>query len=219
MKNEETSEKSVVAVYDMCSGHGFTGMLYAACNPPRTRNGSSERIDVVLVDRTEPPSHRILKDCIAEICPWIRPMDDGDDDFAFDDQNNRIRFVTATLEEFAANSPRNEEKSSNSLSSSSIVLSTHACGSLTDSVIDFCILSGTPGSQPVSAMALMPCCYTGTDAGVPYGIRRALGVSMSADIRRSFLLQEAGYHVDFATIPSEITPMNRIIVGERKRVG
>jgi hypothetical protein len=65
-------------------------------------------------------------------------------------------------------------------------------------------------------IAVMPCCYTGTDKGTPYGIKRALGVSWAADIRRSFYLMEHGYHSDFATIPREITPMNRILVGEKR---
>ena len=104
---------------------------------------------------------------------------------------------------------------------------------LTDRVIEYCCAS-TPinnNNDPVqqqeqqknnnhhhkvSGVAVMPCCYTGTDYEVPYGIKRVLGVSMSADIRRCFQLQEAGYHVDFNTIPSEITPMNRIIIGENK---
>jgi len=196
---------NIITVYDMCAGHGFTGMLYAACNPPRNNNKKGNSINIVLVDQTEPPSHQILKDCIAEICPWIAVVDD-DNEKNNTDEKNKIQFVTATLEEFAAaaSSPKSSSSSNN------IVLSTHACGSLTDSVIEYCITTNT------QAVALMPCCYTGTDSGVPYGIRRALGVSMSADVRRSFVLQNAGYHVDFATIPSEITPMNRIIVAERK---
>jgi len=43
-----------------------------------------------------------------------------------------------------------------------------------------------------------------------------LGVSLSADIRRSFHLQDHDYHVDFAAIPKAITPMNRIILAERR---
>ena len=108
---------------------------------------------------------------------------------------------------------------SNAYPSSSIVISTHACGMLTDRVIEYCCAS-TPinnnnhnddqeqqeqqeqqknnnNNHKVSGVAVMPCCYTGTDYEVPYGIKRVLGVSMSADIRRCFTLQEAGYHVDF----------------------
>jgi hypothetical protein len=223
---DDEREDSVVTVRDLCSGHGFTGMLYAACNPPKLRQGRFERMNVVLVDKTEPPSHKVLRDCLAEICPWIQAgVVHKDESCGGDEDNdspkkrrNTIRFVESTLEEFASDSSSGEEETnshSNASASSSsyIVLSTHACGSLTDRVIEYCC-GTTNSSEPISALAVMPCCYTGTDEGVPYGIRRALGVSMSADVRRSFVLQDAGYHVDFATIPSEITPMNRIIVGE-----
>ena len=71
--------------------------------------------------------------------------------------------------------------------------------------------------QQAAAVAVMPCCYTGTDAGVPYGLRRILGVSLSADVRRSFFMQSEGYHVDFATIPRAITPMNRIVIAEQRK--
>jgi hypothetical protein len=225
-----TEEDSVITVYDLCSGHGFTGMLYAACNPPKLRKGGRfERITVVLVDKTEPPSHKVLRDCLVEIFPWMHAdgSGDGDEDNSTDSSSNQqrrntIQFVESTLEAFASDDSSGEDKTnSNISSSSSIVLSTHACGSLTDRVIEYCCshsctTANSNSSEPprISALAVMPCCYTGTDEGVPYGIRRALGVSMSADVRRSFVLQDAGYHVDFATIPSEITPMNRIIVGE-----
>ena len=66
------------------------------------------------------------------------------------------------------------------------------------------------------AIAAMPCCYTGTDQGVPYGIRRAFGVAWAADIRRSQFLDDNMYHVDYVTIPKEITPLNRIIMAEER---
>ena len=89
---------------------------------------------------------------------------------------------------------------------------THACGALTDKVLHFA------STINASSIAVMPCCYTGTAEGAPYGVKRMLGVSLAADMRRSFALQECGnYHVDFASIPKSITPMNRIIVAERRK--
>lgn len=120
-----TEEDSVITVRDLCLGHGFTGMLYAACNPPKFRKcGRLERINVVLVDKTEPPSHKVLRDCL---CPRIQANGSCDG-------NEDNRFVKSTLEEFASDDSSGEEETNANVSSvSSIVLSTHACGSLTDS--------------------------------------------------------------------------------------
>jgi len=191
-----------ITVYDLCSGHGLTGMLFAACNPPRSTS-SSIPVRTVLVDRFEPQSHAVLKDCIAEVCPWIGDGTTGTD---------ATRFVSSTLEDFFAQHTNKEDGTNNNNSDASVVISTHACGSLTDQVLEYAV------QYQSAAIAVMPCCYTGTDKGAPYGVRRALGVSMSADVRRSFFLQDTGaYHVDFATIPKTITPMNRIIVAERRK--
>jgi hypothetical protein len=187
---QQTGDQSrPITVYDLCSGHGLTGMLFAACNPPRGE--SSRPVRAVLIDQSEPPSHRKLRKYLAEICPWI-------------DNEDTVQFIPTSLENFAI-------AHDGSSDDDSIVISTHACGSLTDQVLKYAVESGA------AAVAVMPCCYTGTDKGVPYGIRRALGVAWSADIARSYMLNDHGYHSDFNTIPEEITPMNRILIGERKK--
>lgn len=193
--------ESSITVHDLCCGHGLTGMLFAACNPQK-------RVQAMLVDQTEPPSHQVLRTILTEVCPWLSETDS-------------IRFTAQSLDSLlkATTTMNDDEARSSSASSAgaashhatTLAISTHACGSLTDDVLKFAVSSHACG------IAVMPCCYTGTDKGAPYGIKRALGVSWAADIRRSFYLQEEhGYHSDFSNIPSEITPMNRIIVGEQK---
>lgn len=59
-----------------------------------------------------------------------------------------------------------------------------------------------------------PCCYSGTAKGSPFGVRRAMGVGLAADVDRSYRLAAAGYHVDWSGIPRVVTPMNRIVLGE-----
>lgn len=177
-----------INVFDLCSGHGLTGLLFAACNPP-----SKDRVvNTILVDQTEPPSHAILSNLIGQVCPWL---------------NNAIRFETMSLEEFGKKYEKSNDDNS-SICEARVVIATHACGSLTDKVLELAV------DLDACSIAAMPCCYTGTDKGTPYGIKRALGVSWAADIRRSFYLNENKYHSDFSAIPREITPMNRIIVGE-----
>lgn len=47
----------------------------------------------------------------------------------------------------------------------------------------------------------------------PQAISRAFGVSAAADINRTYRLERAGFRVEWSTIPSAITPLNRVIVG------
>lgn len=194
MKNKKNDQlddnifQSNILIQDLCCGHGLTGMLFVACNPPRSK--SSEHIKAVLLDHSKPKSHDILRDLISEVCPWVT--------------KDSVHYVSSSLDHYVT-------KEAVIRGNGSIVISTHACGSLTDNVLSHAV------EEQSSAVAVMPCCYTGTDAGTPYGLRRMLGVSLSADVRRSFYLQNHGYHVDFASIPKVITPMNRIIVAEQRK--
>ena len=226
--------RHIIDVQDLCAGHGLTGLIFLACNPPRDDNDDAI-LATILVDIVEPRSHSILRDCISEICPWV-----GND--------GAVTFVESSLEGFVASSTQSSSVDDNDddddpyiakgggerdgllarterrrrrrpsarngrrRNSTTIVISTHACGSLTDMVLEYA------SSIDAASIAVMPCCYTGTSEGAPYGVRRMLGVGIAADVRRSFALQDAGdYHVDFAAIPRAITPMNRIIVAERRR--
>ena len=187
----ETVQKKTI-VYDLCSGHGLTGMLFAACNPP-----TKDRIvKIILVDQTEPPSFTALSALLGKVCPWL---------------NDCIEFKTNSLEDFSNEMKNNSEVDDDSVDDvAKLVIAIHACGSLTDKVLEQAV------ELQACGIAAMPCCYTGTNKSVPYGIKRALGLSWSADIRRSFFLNDNEYHSDFSAIPVEITPMNRIIVGEEK---
>jgi hypothetical protein len=81
----------------------------------------------------------------------------------------------------------------------------HACGALTDACLGVAI-------RARGAVAALPCCYTGTAAGVPPALRRALGVSMAADVARVYRMEREGFTADFAALPRAITPMNRALV-------
>ena len=107
------------------------------------------KLHVNLVDRTQPSSYLILKNLVTQICPWV------------DDQ---VTYISSSLDEW------NEQSQ---IDSADVVISTHACGSLTDRVLEFAV------QQKAESVAVMPCCYTGTDSGSPYGIKRALGVGKS----------------------------------------
>lgn len=86
------------------------------------------------------------------------------------------------------------------------VLLVHACGDLTDRGLSLAARAKGP-------VAAMPCCYgKAVPARVP-GLSQTLGYQTTVDISRSYMLTDAGYRVDWSTIPTAITPMNRVIVG------
>ncbi len=93
------------------------------------------------------------------------------------------------------------------LEPSTSIIATHACGVLTDRCID-CAL------QTEGPIALMPCCYPNRRCDAPAAIRLAFGTELAFDIDRTYRLQAAGYYVRWDSIPKEITPMNRILIGK-----
>jgi hypothetical protein len=87
-----------------------------------------------------------------------------------------------------------------------LVLSVHACGALTDLVLDRAMQVG-------ARVAVLPCCH---DAGKSEtgGLLGWLDAPLAIDVRRASRLQSAGYRVYTQTIPSEITPKNRLLMAE-----
>ena len=98
-----------------------------------------------------------------------------------------------------------------SLPAGCAVICVHGCGSLTDAVIS------SAASSRAASIALMPCCYASCVGALraPEVLRRQLGVSAAADIQRTYELERHGFHVNWRTIPSSVTPMNRLILARR----
>ena len=90
------------------------------------------------------------------------------------------------------------------VSEDDLVVSVHACGALSDLVLD----RATSARAPV---ALLPCCHDARtcDTG---GLLGFLPVPLAVDATRVARLRAAGYEVSTQTIPAEITPHNRLIV-------
>ena len=99
---------------------------------------------------------------------------------------------------------------SDSSDSSVGVVAVHACGALTDAVLQTAVTLGAP-------VAVLPCCYTGMAAAAPSVLRQSLGVALAADVHRTYALERHGYVVDWAAIPAAITPMNRILVAAPRK--
>ena len=85
------------------------------------------------------------------------------------------------------------------------VLAVHACGARTDRCIDVAIEVGGP-------IAAMPCCYRYTARMAPRALRKGLGADLASDVARTYRLEQAGYEVDWSTIPLAVSPKIRIII-------
>lgn len=87
----------------------------------------------------------------------------------------------------------------------SLVVSVHACGPLTDQVLDLAI-------QARSRVAVLPCCHDlkTCDTG---GLEGWMNGPLAIDAARVARLREAGYRVQTALIPEDITPKNRLLMG------
>ncbi len=87
-----------------------------------------------------------------------------------------------------------------------VIVSSHACGSLTDFVLDRAL-------DMRARVAVLPCCHDATtsDAGPITGW---VDAALAIDLLRAMRLQEHGYQVRTQTIPETITPKNRLLIGD-----
>jgi hypothetical protein len=92
------------------------------------------------------------------------------------------------------------------LSEDDLVVSAHACGALTDLVLE-------RASAARARVAVLPCCHNlaindlGSLSGWVDG-------PLAVDVMRAVRLEQQGYRVRTQTIPTEITPKNRLLLGE-----
>ncbi len=129
------------------------------------------------VDRRQPQSADKLNKTLVERWPRL----DG-----------RIRYEQNRLEKVA-------------LPDDALVVSVHACGTLTDKVLDLAIDSG-------SRVAVLPCCHAlkRCDTG---GVDGWVDGPLAVDLTRAARLRQAGFQIHTQTIPGDVTPMNRLLMG------
>lgn len=128
------------------------------------------------VDTKLPPSASRVNECLASAWPRLR---------------GRVELVQAKLGSVA-------------LEAGDVVVSCHACGSLTDDVLERAL-------EARAKVAVLPCCQaTGkSDLG---GLGGWLDPALAIDVTRAAKLRAAGYWVHTQTIPAEITPKNRLLL-------
>lgn len=90
------------------------------------------------------------------------------------------------------------------LSPDDLVVSVHACGSLTDLVLDRAMAAG-------ARVAVLPCCHD-LDTADTGGLGGWMEGPLAVDATRVARLQAAGYRVHTQTIPAAITPKNRLLI-------
>ena len=89
-----------------------------------------------------------------------------------------------------------------------LVVSVHACGRLTDEVIDMAIGAG-------ARLAVLPCCHdiSRSDTG---GLEGWINGPLAVDVIRAHHLRAKGYTIITRKIPGDITPKNRLLMGHHE---
>jgi Methyltransferase domain len=90
-----------------------------------------------------------------------------------------------------------------------VVVSTHACGALTDLVLKRAVAAQ-------ARVAVLPCCHD-EDTCDTGGLAGWVDVSLAIDATRARWLVAQGYDVHTQLIPEAITPKNRLLIGEPPR--
>jgi SAM-dependent methyltransferase len=110
--------------------------------------------------------------------------------------NGRVQLLQAELELFP-------------LERNDLVVSVHACGGLTDLVLDRALAAG-------ARVAVLPCCHDLNTADLG-GLQGWLDGPLAMDVMRAERLRAGGYRVMTQQIPGDITPKNRLLLAEPDR--
>jgi hypothetical protein len=90
-----------------------------------------------------------------------------------------------------------------------IVVSVHGCGSLSDVVL-------ARAAAARARVAVLPCCHD-LDVNDHAGLGGWVDGSMAVDIVRALRLRQQGYRIWAQSISADITPKNRLLIGEPGR--
>lgn len=90
-----------------------------------------------------------------------------------------------------------------------IVVSAHACGSLTDLIID-------KAMEQHARVAVLPCCHDLKESSTD-GLEGWMEKTLAVDTARAMRLRSKGYRIVTQEIPNDITPKNRLLMGEYGR--
>lgn len=109
--------------------------------------------------------------------------------------SGRVTYLTARVEDA-------------SLDRQDIVVSVHGCGSLSDVVLD-------RAAAARARVAVLPCCHD-LDLNDEGGLTGWVDGPLAVDVARALRLKQQGYRIWTQTISREVTPKNRLLIGEPK---
>jgi hypothetical protein len=132
--------------------------------------------DALIVDQTLPPSSSIVAGVLAAEWPKLE---------------GRLTFRHAALEDL-------------DIRDGDVVVSIHACGALTDQVIDLAVAAR-------ARLAVLPCCHD-LDVADTGALTGWLNGPLAVDVVRATRLRALGWQVWTQTIPEEITAQNRLLM-------
>jgi hypothetical protein len=131
----------------------------------------------LVVDKALPPSGAKLHEVLVQVWPRL---------------SGRIAFAAAAIEGVE-------------ILPGDVVVSSHACGRLTDLVLE-------RAADARARVAVLPCCHDlgACDAGALSGW---IDGPAAVDILRALRLEQRGYRIWTQAIPAAITPKNRLLLG------
>jgi hypothetical protein len=130
------------------------------------------------IDIKLPQSAARVSECLSSVWPRLR---------------GRVTLLEARLDQVVAGP-------------SDLLVSCHACGRLTDDVIELALRSR-------SRVVVLPCCQSATSCDLG-GLSGWLDPALAVDVTRAARLRAAGYQVYTQAISSEITAKNRLLLAE-----
>ena len=133
--------------------------------------------EAVVVDKTLPPSCAKLHEAVVEGWPRLA---------------GRVAFESCAMDEAG-------------IRSTDVVVSSHACGALTDVVLGLAAAART-------RVAVLPCCHD-IARGEAGELSGWVDAALAMDIVRAKRLEAQGYRIWTHTIPADITPKNRLLIG------
>ena len=86
-----------------------------------------------------------------------------------------------------------------------LVVSSHACGALTDVVLDRAVAAR-------ARVAVLPCCHHFGDGNRSPDLSGWVDGALAIDLLRAVRLEQQGYRVWTQTIPADVTPKNRLLL-------
>ena len=134
--------------------------------------------NALIVDKTLPASSARLHESLVQQWPRL---------------SGRITFVARAMDDVE-------------IGPADVVVSSHACGWLTDHVLERAVTA-------TARVAVLPCCHdlAACDAGALSGW---VDGPVAIDIMRAVRLEQCGYRIWTQRISASVTPKNRLLLGE-----